>query len=326
MRDERSSQDSAWKEVIHQHFTQFMEFYVPQLARELDFSRRLEFLDKELKKLFPGSLSKHRYADLLVKAALREEPSEVLYLHVEVQGSREKGFARRLFTYAYRIFERFAAFPVTLVVLTDADPAFHPSAYTVEGHGREVRVVFQLVKLIYYRERREELEGSRNLFAAITLMQLDVLEVKERLRKRRCGKQERVEALYAVKKRLLTALMRGCLERETDEERIPALVLFLDWLVQLPEAWEDKLSEAVEGETGGGEKMAYVTSWERRGQREGQLQGKREILMRLLSRKFSLGTEEKQKILQEESLAKLDRALDQIITAATKEEILKELD
>lgn len=328
------SQDSAWKEVIHNHFPQFIQFYFPQIAKALDFSRPLEFLDKELKKLFPGISGKDRYADLIVKAAARDEPSEILYIHIEVQGTKDKGFAGRLFTYAYRILERFDEFPVSLVLLTDADSSFYPSDYAIDSHGRQVRVAFQIVKLVYYRERRDELESSRNLFAEITLMQLDVLEVKERLRKSRKGRSGRLEELYAVKKRLLVPL----LDRIAGKERVTTQITFLDWLVQLPDDWEAKLSNEVEAEAGGVEKMAYVTSWERRGirigkregqlegKREGQLEGKREILLRQLSRKFVLGSEEKQKILHEDNLAKLDRALDQIIIATSKDEILKELD
>jgi hypothetical protein len=80
--------------------------------------------------------------------------------------------------------------------------------------------------------------------------------------------------------------------------------------------------------------MAYITSWERiakkKGKLEGKLEGKiedkREVLVRQLGLKFALGPEERQKITQENNVNKLNKALDQILFASTKEEVLKALD
>jgi predicted transposase YdaD len=76
--------------------------------------------------------------------------------------------------------------------------------------------------------------------------------------------------------------------------------------------------------------MAYVTSWERigekRGKLEGKLEGKREVLLRLLSLKFTLGPEEQQKTTRADNAAKLNQALDRMIFASSKDDVLKELD
>jgi len=117
----KGSQDSAWKEVIKKYFLLFLQFYFPRMALEIDFHQPLIFLDKEFKKLFAQSTSRNRYADLLVQASARTGTPPLLYIHIEVQGKKEQNFTKRLFTYAYRIFDRVGEFPASLILLTDSD-------------------------------------------------------------------------------------------------------------------------------------------------------------------------------------------------------------
>jgi hypothetical protein len=80
----------------------------------------------------------------------------------------------------------------------------------------------------------------------------------------------------------------------------------------------------------GGETMAYVTSWERIARKDGIIEGKieerREVLIRQLDKKFRLAPEEKTRIAASVDPDKLDKALDAILFAETKEEVLRELD
>jgi len=41
--------DSAWKEIIKQLFKDFLEFFFPRIFRAIDFTKEIQFLDKELK-------------------------------------------------------------------------------------------------------------------------------------------------------------------------------------------------------------------------------------------------------------------------------------
>jgi hypothetical protein len=128
-------------------------------------------------------------------------------------------------------------------------------------------------------------------------------------------------------------LLKKELELELEIWQIATLFKFLDWLVHLPPEREEQLINEVELEIGG-KSMAYITSWERiakkkgkiEGKLEGKLEDKREVLVRLLSQKFALGQEEQEKIAREDNANKLNKALDQILFASTKEEVLKVLD
>lgn len=61
------------------------------------------------------------------------------------------------------------------------------------------------------------------------------------------------------------------------------------------------------------------------GRREGELREKRAVLVRLLSRQFTLNREERQRILSSNDPAALDAALDEVVTAEDKDSVLRRL-
>lgn len=117
------------------------------------------------------------------------------------------------------------------------------------------------------------------------------------------------------------------------DEYIRPLLLFLDWILQLPEELEEKLTDDIDNTTGG-LIMPYIPSWERialkkgmkrgleQGMEEGKIEDKQQILIRLLRKKFSLTEKEETLIEENNNLNELDSAIDAILTAETKEEIL----
>ena len=53
-KEEDDQYDSPWKDIIEQYFPDFMSFFFPKAAEEIDWSRGYEFLDKELQKVESG--------------------------------------------------------------------------------------------------------------------------------------------------------------------------------------------------------------------------------------------------------------------------------
>lgn len=62
-----SDQDNAWKELLDHHFREFMEFFFPTIAAEINWARKPVFLDKELAKLGPRHATGKRIADKLAR-------------------------------------------------------------------------------------------------------------------------------------------------------------------------------------------------------------------------------------------------------------------
>ena len=59
--------DAAWKEALKTYFPAFMDFFVPRVYADIDWSRGHEFLDQELRQaVLKANLGKRR-VDKLVK-------------------------------------------------------------------------------------------------------------------------------------------------------------------------------------------------------------------------------------------------------------------
>ena len=326
--------DSAWKDIVRAHLRPFLEFFFPRIAAEINFSVTPRFLDKELGKITGDSRQPNRYADFLIRTHLKSGEERLLLCHIEIQGAEERNFAERIFQYATRIYLRHDSFPASLMVLTDENPHFRPSGYSIERPGVSLELRFNTVKLQDYRHRREELAVSGNPFACVVEAQLEVNE----LRKRRgaTGSLDREERGYILKKSLLKNMLRRGYEREYTG----SLLQFIDWMLQLPEGREAELKRELEEESGGRD-MPYVTSWERiakkegmkigeqrgeqRGEEKGKLEDKQQVLTRLLERKFTLEQAEREEIAQTESAESLDVAIDTFVFATTKKEVLEKL-
>lgn len=51
LKDKNSQYDSAWKDVIEKLLEPFLEFFFPDVYKDIDFSKGFEFLGKELRKI-----------------------------------------------------------------------------------------------------------------------------------------------------------------------------------------------------------------------------------------------------------------------------------
>ena len=280
---QRTDADGGWKDIIEDFTEEFLEFYFPQVHATIDFSRPVEFLDTELRRLAPGSIASGRRVDRLIKVVMKDGREQWLYVHVEVQGDTresEEEFAERVYVYGYRIRDKYGKNVVSLAVLTDDVPGFRPSEYRWELLGNVLSFRFPAVKLADMDP--DVLAASDKTFALVTRIQL------ESNRARRDDRQRLNRKL---------ALTRELYRRGFDRDRIIRLFRFLDFLMRLPEPLAiqyRKEVESIEGEAN----MPYVTSVERlarkegraegrtEGRTEGELQGRREDVVEALEIRF----------------------------------------
>ena len=82
-------------------------FYFPRAYCQIDWSRGYTFLEQELHAITQDAELGQRYVDKLVRVTRRNGQEDWLYLHLEVQGSAQAEFAKRMFVYNYRIFDRY---------------------------------------------------------------------------------------------------------------------------------------------------------------------------------------------------------------------------
>ncbi len=249
--------DSPWKEVLDRYFELFLLFFFPQVHADIDWSRSYEALDKELQKIVVAAEQGRRYVDKLVKVWLKNGAERWLLIHVEIQTWRETDFAKRMYVYNYRIFDRYDREVISLAILADDAPDWRPNHYGYERWGFRAGIEFPIVKLLDHAPHWQALEADPNPFAVVVLAHLKSLETRHNPAERHDWKLR---------------LVRGLFERGLSAEDIRQLFRFIDWVLDLPPVLEQRFRDEVDRH-GEEHRMPYVTSIERLAKVETFLKG-----------------------------------------------------
>lgn len=252
--------DSPWKEALEHYLESTMQLLFPDVNAAIDWSKGYESMDKELLEIVREAELGATIADKLFRVHLLDGADVWLLVHIEIQAQRDAGFGQRMFTYAYRIVDRYNSDVVSLAILSDSDPPCLPAEYVRERFGTGFRFRFRGAKLLDWMGRLDELERDPRPIAAVLLAHLQSLQThgKPHLR-------------YASKKRLLIGLYQRGLQPEDCRQ----LFRLVDWLLDLTDELQVQLRNeihAYEQE----HKMPYVTSFERLAREEGLEKGRQE--------------------------------------------------
>ena len=170
--------DILWKGIIEDLIDDFLRFLYKDAEELFDFSKGFEFLDKELEDLFPRKAGQNvRYVDKLVKVFHRKKGEQWLLFHIEVQGYRDTEFRERMFTYYYRIRDRYQRKVSAWAIFTDTNKNYRPDQFEDSFLGTSVSYRFNTYKILDQDEA--ELRESKNPFATVILTTLLALK-KER--------------------------------------------------------------------------------------------------------------------------------------------------
>jgi len=255
---ERDDHDSPWKEILEARFLDFLDFFFPEVRREMDERRDWRFLDTELRRITADARLGGRRVDKLAAIPLRDGSEQWVMFHVEIQGTPERHFDERMFVYNYRIYDRFRHTVASFAVLADTSPSWRPSGFRYGRWGCRVAMEYPSVKLLDYADRWDELERDPNPFALVVRAHLKTVATRKDLGERLRWKSVLCKELY---------------RRGYGRLDVLHFFRFLDWLMRLPEEadrlfWED--FQRFEKEC----RMPYVTSVERLGRQEGRIEGK----------------------------------------------------
>ncbi len=278
--------DSPWKEAVEHYFPEFIEFYFPEANAQIDWSKEHVFLDQELRAVVQDAELGKRFVDKLVRVTLLNGDEKWIYIHIEVQGTRQAEFAKRMFVYNYRIYDRYDKPVASMAVLADEHANWRPDYFSYGVLGSETSIRFPIAKLTDYHDKVNELLAADNSFAIVTATHI----LTQRTRK---NDEERYQA-----KRLLVRLLY---QRKWDKQRVIDLFSVIDWMMRLPEELEQQLWQEIEI-LEENEKMQYVTSVQRfeiakvrqegllegrqEGRQEGLLEGEAEMLGLMLKHRF----------------------------------------
>lgn len=105
--EQRANFDSPWKDILTNYFEDFIAFFFPQAYSAIDWSKPYQFLDTELQQIVRDAELGKRIADKLVQVWLKNGDSLWVLIHIEIQNQPQTDFAKRMYTYNHRIFDRY---------------------------------------------------------------------------------------------------------------------------------------------------------------------------------------------------------------------------
>ena len=193
-----------------------------------------------------GELGK-RHVDKLVQVYRTSGEEELIYIHLEVQGTAQAEIAERMFVYNYHIYDHYRRPVASMAVLADDSLNRKPQEFGFEVLGCKHTLYFPVVKLQDYAGREQTLADDSNPFVLVTLAHLHSQATRKDPQARFEAKWKLVQLLY---------------RRGWERQRILDLLFVLDWMMALPEQLSKAIWQYIH-ELKQEKTVAYVSSFER---------------------------------------------------------------
>ncbi|MGB1206441.1 MAG: Rpn family recombination-promoting nuclease/putative transposase, partial [Chitinophagales bacterium] len=221
--------DGRWKTIIEQLFDDFMAFFMPDLFKEIDFSKKVIFLDKELQKIMPQKERKgKRISDCLAKVHLKNGKEKWILVHIEVQSSYKANFSARMFKYFYRIFDKYEQEIAAIAIFTNEKHPKNYNIYNTEFFGTQIIYKYNTYKIS--EQSVESLQKHKNPFALAVLANKYVLASKNKKRQRLQFKIELFKLMH---------------QHNFSFEKTQDVFNFIQYLMLLPEELELEFNHTI---------------------------------------------------------------------------------
>jgi len=280
--------DAQWKEIITELFEDFVLFFMPDLYPAIDFTKGYQSLEQEFDSLFPDSDIGDKRNDKLVKVFLKNGQEQWLLVHIEVQGYYDKEFAKRMFTYFYRIYDKYDKPIVAIAIFTDHIKSFKPSSFSYQAYKTEIKYKYRIYKVLEQTEATL-LRKKRNPFALAILAQFYLLQTENTA----------FDEILKYKRLLIRVMFSAGYEKN----KIASLLIFIDNLLSLPKDLELEFKQELSLYTNNIQTMPLTWEnsnlvqaiiWEESqkanliGKQVGKQEGKQETVQELIVRFFSI--------------------------------------
>lgn len=255
--------DTLWKGILENVYEDFLRFFFENADELFDIEKGFQFLDKELEQLFPTEdIESPKFVDKLVKVFTKRGTEDWILVHIEVQGYDDKDFARRMFTYFYRILDKYGKPVTAIAIFTDSDQKFRPYEYEYDYLG--TKCVFQFNTFKIADQSELGLLKNENPFSVV------VLTVMLALKKKDLGDDE----LYNLK----FSLAKNLLGRNIEKRKVNDLLIFLQRYVSFADPhynvkFDKKIEELTENQKTMGIRELVLDLAKKEGIKEGITKG-----------------------------------------------------
>jgi len=248
--------DRLFKELISTFFIEFISLFLPEIADDID-KNSIQFLPEEV--FSDVTAGEKKVIDLLVKVKYKKQETFFL-IHVEAQSYSQQDFAKRMFKYFARLYEKYDL-PIYPVVIFSFDEPLRvePKIHSVTFPNLEV-LKFEFAAIQLNRISWRDYLTQQNPVAAALMAKMNIAPSER--------PQVKAECL-----RLLTTL-------KLDPARMQLISGFIDTYLNLNEAEEQAFQETIitMGLDEREEYMKITTSWERKALEEVAVNSLREGL------------------------------------------------
>ncbi|MBE9598445.1 hypothetical protein [Pedobacter sp. MC2016-24] len=259
----RKKNDELLKGALEANFPDFLRFVYPDADQVVDFSKGIQFMDKELFAIIPNRERKRdgRRADLLAKLHLKNGTEKWVLLNVEIEGGNDVDFEKRVYEYNYRIRDKYKVSVATIAVFTGGKSQRKPRIYRDELLGTVLS--FSYLTYHIFDHDQEVLLKMDNPFALIALAcQKSILEGK--IPEKQLGEE-----------RLIIA--KALLSHNYDHDRIISFLIFIKNFIYINnEDINCKFDQLISELTGGEINMGILEIVRMQDRRDAKLEGKLE--------------------------------------------------
>jgi len=298
--------DQLFKELLQAFFREFMELFFPDIAARLDFAR-VTFLDKETFTDVPQG--DQRRADLVARVYTLDGAPEIILTHIEVEARRRGSFSERMHEYymLLKLRHRLPIFPIAIYL--------SPGAGGLITERLEERVFEREVNLFFYQAvglpelEADDYQASDNPLAPALSALMKTSRLGKVAQKYQSVRAMARSSVDAARKALLINVIETYLTLDASEQSEFAALMIS------PEGKEVRAMVSVYEQRG-------IDKGIEQGIEQGILRGRREVLLRQMLRKFGNLPESARGYVETVNDAEeIDRLVDQILTAATIEEM-----
>ncbi|MBD1433533.1 hypothetical protein H8B06_11895 [Sphingobacterium sp. DN00404] len=255
--------DELLKGAFEENFADFLRFLYPSADDIFDFSKSIQFMDKELLAIVPDRERKKgkRVADLLAKVFVKDGTEKYILLNTEIEGGRDAEFAKRIYQYNYRIWDRYDISVATIAVYTGNRDQPKPCEYNLEVLDTSIRFQYRTYHIFDHSE--EELLAMDNIFAFI------VLACQKALLEGKVPDEELGEDRLSIAKTLIG--------HNYDKDRITNFLIFLkNFLYINNPKINSKFDQEIIQLTGGTIDMGVIEIVKKQERQQGRQQGRLE--------------------------------------------------
>ncbi|WP_338819195.1 hypothetical protein MTCOM_06160 [Moorella thermoacetica] len=291
--------DRLFKELLTTFFREFMELFFPAAHTLIDYTDT-KFLTQEV--ITDITAGDKHYVDILAEVKIKGEDGCVL-VHIEPQAYRQADFARRMFIYFSRLYEKHQKRVLPIAVFAHDSKVEETNRHEVEFPFLKV-LQFEFYKIQLKRLPWRQYLNSNNPVAAALLSKMDY-SPRERV-------QVKIEFL-----RLLTRM-------QLDPARMELITAFFDSYLVLNAEEEKSLQEKLSEELQPEEVqriMELTTSWHLKGWQQGRQEGRQEILLRQLRKRLGTTSPEVEAKIKTLSAEQLDDLAEKILDITSEAEL-----